>query len=268
MRAHALLGLFLVAVTTVVPSFAQQSPTSAVPPPGSGGAAFSTVVVEVANIDAETQFWSKLGATRRDAGGTVNFDFPDMTVAVVKGSGEGGTPGSVIDHIGLQFPNVEAGMARYRTAGLAVELGPNPNQGFVTSPSGVRIELLQDPAITVPVRGHHVHFFMPAPLDSQAWYAKHFGAVPGKRGPFDAANITANTTVMNLTFSSTADQPRVPTKGRALDRIVINVADVGASVGQLRAEHVTVETAREDSAVIVDPWGTRIELRASGSVPK
>ena len=34
---------------------------------------------------------------------------------------------------------------------------------------------------------HHIHFNSPAALEMQAWYAKTFGAVPGKRGQFDAA---------------------------------------------------------------------------------
>lgn len=262
MRTNIPAGwLWFMAITLVGgTSIAQQAqaPTSQT---GRAGAAFNGVVIAVPNVEAEVQFWSKMGAARRDTADGVNFEFPDMTVTVTQGSGTAGTAGSIIDHIAVQLPNMKEGMTRYQNLGLATEpSGIVPNLDFLVSPSGVRIELAEDPELKVPVRGHHLHFFLTGHLAAQAWYAKHFGAVPGKRGRWDAADIAANATVMNLTFGP-SEQPRAPTKGRALDRIAISVADLDAVVRQLRSDNVTVEEARENSAMVVDPWGTRIELR-------
>ena len=261
MRTHVLAGwLFTATMFVGGASLAQQAP-SAANPPGKSGAVFNGVVIAVPNVETEVQFWSKLGAVRHDAAEGVSFEFPDMTVAVIKGSGVGGTAGTVIDHIGLQLPDSKEGMARYQSLGLPTEpSGIVPGLDFLVSPNGVRVELGQEPTLTIPVRGHHVHYFLPAPLEAQAWYAKYFGAIPGKRGRFDAADITASKTVMNLTFAL-AEQARTPTKGRALDRIRISVADVDAAVRQLRSDNVAVEEVRQNSAIVVDPWGTRIELR-------
>lgn len=262
MRTHAPTGwlFFLAMMFATAASLAQQAPASP-HPADRGRAAFTGVVVAVPNVEAEVQFWSKMGAVRRDTAEGVDFEFPDMTVTVTKGSGTAGTAGSVIDHIAVQLPNTKEGMTRYQNLGLPTEpSGIVPNLDFLVSPSGVRIELAEDPALKVPKRGHHLHFFLSGHLEAQAWYARHFGAVPGKRGRWDAADIAANATVMNLTFGP-SEQPRVPTKGRALDRIAISVADVDAVVRQLRSENVTVEEAGQNSAMIIDPWGTRIELR-------
>ena len=48
----------------------------------------------------------------------------------------------------------------------------------------------------------------------KAWYVTVFGAKPGKRGAFEAADIPG----LNLTFSPSPG-PVVPTRGRALDHI-------------------------------------------------
>ncbi len=36
---------------------------------------------------------------------------------------------------------------------------------------------------------HHIHMFLTAPLDAQAWYIKNFGATPGRRLALDTANL-------------------------------------------------------------------------------
>ena len=257
----SLVWCLVVTLGTAAEGFAQQTSPQATQPDGVGNASFSRIVIEAPGFEPEVQFWSQLGAVRRDAANGVSFDFPDLTVEVTRGSGTGGTAGSVIDHVALQLPDSKVGMAHYQELGLATEpSGIVPGLFFLVSPNGVRIELAQDPALAVPVRGHHLHFFAPAPLEIQTWYSKHFGAIPGKRGNFDAANMRASATVMNLTFAQ-AEQPRAPTRGRVLARVGFDVADVGAAVRSLRADGVTIREVRPDSAVVVDPWGTDIELR-------
>ncbi len=239
------------------------------------GVAFSQVSLEVPDFDAQVKFWTALGGSRLKiqappqsgmrAARFAIIDFPDMAIAIREGQGKGGTVGSAINHIGFQVPDTMQAASRYNAAGLKVEVGGAPNQAFVTGPDAIRVEILQDPTLKVPIRGHHIHFFNASPLEIQAWYAKLFGAVPGKRGNFDAANITASSTVMNLTFSK--GDPGAPTKGRALDHLTFNVEGLPAFVARLEAERVQIEqplkiqeNGRTGTAVVIDPWGTRIEL--------
>lgn len=239
---------------------------------GSGTAraqTFNHVSIEVANFDREVAFWEAVGGTRQTPNPANRFtilQFPDMNITVREGRGTGGTVGSVINHIGFQVKSTPEAMARFQAAGLRTEAGGFPGQGWLMSPSDVRVEILQDPALTQPIRGHHVHFNNVEPLPQQAWYAKVFGAVPGKRGNFDAANVAASNTVMNLTFTG-VDGATAPTKGRAADHIAFNVNGLAAFLRGLEAQGVTVDqpltmqaNGRTGIAFIVDPWGTRIEL--------
>jgi catechol 2,3-dioxygenase-like lactoylglutathione lyase family enzyme len=97
----------------------------------------------------------------------------------------------------------------------------------------------------------------------QAWYAKTFGAVPGKRGPFDAADLPG----VNLTFSK-ADAPTAPTKGRVIDHIGFEVSDIAAFAKKLEAAGIRLDRPVQKStaspatsiAFLTDPWGTQIEL--------
>ncbi len=96
----------------------------------------------------------------------------------------------------------------------------------------------------------------------QSWYARTFGAKPGKRGPFDAADLPG----ANLTFSKSAT-PTVGTNGRAIDHISLEIADLPAFCRKLEAAGVKLDvpfTERPDLGInyafFTDPWGTKIEM--------
>ena len=97
---------------------------------------------------------------------------------------------------------------------------------------------------------------------AQAWYGKTFGAKPGMRGRFQAADIPG----ANLTFTK-SDQPTVTTKGHVLDHIGFDVTDMDAFLKKAAAagvKPVVAPTKNPASGVwlafIQDPWGTYIEL--------
>ena len=137
---------------------------------------------------------------------------------------------------------------------------------------GVAVFLHQAPDTPPPTGGtegtviNHVGFIVPNVAESaipemQAWYAKHFGATPGKRGRNQAADVPG----ANLTFTK-SDKPTLPTKGRHFDHIGFDVKDLVAFAKKLEAAGVPLErqiVARPDGsklAFIKDPWGTLIEL--------
>ena len=223
----------------------------------------------VPDVDAAKKFWSAMGGVPEKLGANDVFKFPGVLIIVRKGDGTTPTVGSVVGHIGFHVPDTTAALARWKEAGLTTEVGQNPGQGFVWTPDHLlRVEILEDKAQTVPVAFHHVHFYIAEAagasnvLEMQSWYAKMFGAKPGKRGQFDAADIPG----ANLTFTK-SDTATVPTKGRMLDHIGFEIAGLEAFCKKAEAAGVKFDmpyTKRPDLGIalafMTDPWGTYIEL--------
>ena len=240
--------------------------------PGSVGVAMGHVHLAVQDVDATKKFWLKLGGTPIKLGANEGVKFPGVLVLIRKAMDPpAGTVGSVVNHIGFLVPNVAETRAKWQSAGLIME-PPNPNnakQIYVHTPDDlVRIEILEDAMQTVPIKFHHVHFFVAdaggkdSVLAMQAWYAKTFGAKPGKRGQFEAADLPG----VNLTFAK-SDTPTVGTKGRALDHIGFEIKDLQAFCKKAEAAGIKFDmpyTPRPDLGIalafITDPWGTYIEL--------
>ena len=88
---------------------------------------------------------------------------------------------------------------------------------------------------------------------------------PTMRGPYESGDLPG----MNLTFSPLGSQkvPGVPTKGRLMDSIGFDVADLQAYVAKVAANGVTFDVpyGRDAelglmSATVTDPWGATIRL--------
>ena len=129
-------------------------------------------------------------------------------------------------------------------------------------PDAVKVEFTEDKSIAVPIKHHHIHFATNEQDEMRAWYAKMFGAVPGKRASFDAADLPG----VNLTFSK-ADGPVVGTRGRSLDHIGFEVRNLEQFIKKLEASGIKMDrpyTKIANSATAIafltDPWGTYIEL--------
>jgi len=240
---------------------------------GSVGVAMGHVHLAVQDIEATKKFWIAVGGTPASKlGANEVVKFPGVLILIRKAMDPpAGTVGSVVNHIGFLVPNVAATRAKWQAAGLMME-PPNPanaKQIYVHTPDDlVRIEILEDAMQTEPIKFHHVHFFVAdsggtnTVLAMQAWYAKTFGAKPGKRGQFEAADLPG----VNLTFAK-SDTPTVGTKGRALDHIGFEIKDLKAFCKKAEANGLKFDmpfTKRPDLGIslafITDPWGTYIEL--------
>jgi len=241
--------------------------------PGNVGVAMGHVHLAVQDIEATKKFWIAVGGTPvSKLGANEVVKFPGVLILIRKAMDPpAGTVGSVVNHIGFLVPNVAATRAKWQAAGLMME-PPNPanaKQIYVHTPDDlVRIEILEDAMQTEPIKFHHVHFFVAdsggtnSVLAMQAWYAKTFGAKPGKRGQFEAADLPG----VNLTFAK-SDTPTVGTKGRALDHIGFEIKDLKAFCKKAEAAGIKLDmpyTPRPDLGIalafITDPWGTYIEL--------
>jgi catechol 2,3-dioxygenase-like lactoylglutathione lyase family enzyme len=221
------------------------------------------------DVEVNKKILVAMGGTAVSRGERESVGFPGVLVILSLRPGTppatGGTAGTVVNHVALAVQNVQAAVANWKAAGVPVELGRDrTNQAYVTTPDGLRIEILEDKNQKFPIRNHHVHFWLPeaAIPEVQAWYAKIFGAKASTRG----RNTSADVPGVNLTFSKT-DQATVPTKGRVLDHIGFDVTDLKAFIKTLEAAGITLDrpyTKNPDTggalAFIHDPWGTSIEL--------
>jgi catechol 2,3-dioxygenase-like lactoylglutathione lyase family enzyme len=222
------------------------------------------------DIEANKKILVAMGGTPAKVGNFEQVRFPGVVVFLNQGPGAppatGGTVGTIVNHVGFLVPNVQASIAKWRAAGVVVEPGGNGrlDQAFVTTPDGLRIEILEDKNQTIPIRHHHIHFWVPQQVipQIQAWYAKTFGATPGMRGQNQSDDIPG----ANLTFSKT-DTPQVSTKGHVLDHIGFDVKNLEAFTKKLEAEGIKLDrpyTKNQQTgaalAFIYDPWGTYIEM--------
>lgn len=215
---------------------------------------------KTANADLHRKLWvDVLGGTASKLGTRDVATLPGVIVLWEKGEPAGGTNGSIIGHLGFKVRDLKDLLTQARANGITVE---NEKPAFLSGPDGVRIELIEDPALSSIAANHHIHFYNGAVDDTKAWYVKMFGARAGKRGNFEAADLPG----VNLTFSK-ADQPVAPTKGRALDHIGFEVTGLEAFVKKLEAGGVKFDVPYRNVpalgisiAFFTDPWGTYIEL--------
>jgi catechol 2,3-dioxygenase-like lactoylglutathione lyase family enzyme len=242
--------------------------------------AMGHVHLNVTNLEQHKTFWvDLLGATPTRLGDMDVLKFPNLLIFLRERKPIGGTKGSIVDHIGLQVRDLEAVVEKLKSAGIPIvtqseitsfraesDIAYIESQdtyvAFVMGPDKTKIELMQDPKLEVPIANHHVHFYTTEVDRMQAWYVEMFGAVPGKRGTMEAADLPG----VNLTFSKST-KPVVGTEGRSIDHIGFEVDNLESFCKKLEAMGVTfrlsfrtIPAYNASLAFIIDPWGTVIEL--------
>jgi len=230
--------------------------------PGASGVVMGHLHLTVKDLDAQKKFWGALGGTPVQNGALALIQLPGTFVMLRQAAPTGGTVGSTINHVGFLVKDIAPWIAKWQAAGMTMEPQARPTQVYLIGPDDVRVEILEDKTIDVPLKMHHAHFYIASPLETQAWYAKTFGAVPGKRGQFDAADLPG----VNLTFAK-ADTPTVGTKGRSLDHIGFEVKGLEAFCKKLEVDGIKLDrpytrlpNSETAIAFLTDPWGTYIEL--------
>ena len=219
------------------------------------------------DVEANKKIFLAMGGKLFMPGGAPLIMFPGLYINLVLGDekGEGGTEGSVINHVGFIVNNVQQRVAQWKAAGVKVLPGTNNrlDQAFVVTPDGVRIEILEDKTQSMPIRNEHVHLFLPESEvpKAQAWYVKTFGGKPGTRN----GDATVDLPGVQLRLRK-ADAKQAPTRHRVLDHIGFDVKDHAAFVKKIQAEGIKLdEPVRKGGngnilTYITDPWGTRIEI--------
>lgn len=234
-------------------------------PANSSGVSMGHMHLTVKDPDAAKNFFVLLGGKAVQNGPLQLIEFPGMYVMLRKGEPTGGSVGSTVNHFGFEVQNMKDWMPKFQAAGIKMEPVTRPTQVYLISADDIRIEVLENQALKTPVAAEHIHFAGPV-TEMQAWYIKNFGAVARKRLQFEAADIPG----INLSFS--APPPAmvgapVTTKGRALDHIGFEVANLQAFIGKLEASGIKMDrpyskvpNSNVAIAFLTDPWGTYIEL--------
>ncbi len=211
----------------------------------------------VEDMAAQKAFWTTLGAETTKLGNNVVMKFPNVLVFLRESEPTGGTDGSVVNHIGLQMPDLRSVVKKMRASGASVitdkVVGGRPDAkvdedglaffepaqaylAFIEAPNGTRVELYQNEALPHPIANHHIHFYGTEVDAMKAWYVDMFGAKPGQRAGMEAADLGG----VNLTFSPTESKLK-GTKGRALDHIGFEVTGLEALCEKLEAKGVTFD---------------------------
>jgi catechol 2,3-dioxygenase-like lactoylglutathione lyase family enzyme len=287
--AHALM---LVALWPLAPVGAQLAS------PNGAGVSMGHLHYVVRDVEANRKFWIDFGATPVRIGDREALKLPEVFIFLDRGEASGGTEGSVVNHVAFRLPDIPKALARFRSLGVRV-LPQNSGSpiGNVLTPEDERIELFHDGTenvpfhldggrrdavaerlsrrLTTPVSTHHFHLYLPKGHSREAkdWYVRTFGAVPGTRrgslptdGTPQTVYLAADLPGMNINFLD-VDERTVPTKGRMLDHLGFEVRNLEAFTRKLEASGVTLARPYRKSpgdpiatALLVDPWGTSIEL--------
>lgn len=235
--------------------------------------------LHVNDVAAHKKFWVDT------LGGTVSpsklgpFDVIRINKAVIllqsAAPKNGGTKGSVVNHLGVEVPDLKATVAKLRAAGYPIvtkaELPPNLpvtddilvtpglSVAFTMGPDDTLVELLETKTAT-GLGNHHLHFSTTQPAEMQAWYAKTFGFKAAKMGAMTVQEIPG-VTLMYTPVKEAAGT----TKDRVLDHIGLEVKNLEAFCKELEASGVKLDVAYRPVlgiaiAFVTDPWGTVIEL--------
>ena len=256
------LGLTLVAGTAT----AQPAPVN------QAGVTMGHWHIASKDVEANKKLFVAMGGKLYMPGGQPLIMFPGLYISLILGNekGEGGSVGSVVNHVGFIVDNVQKRVAEWKAKGVKVLPGGalpgggnRLDQAYVETPDGVRMEILEDKMQTVPIRNEHIHFFLPAAEIPKAveWYAKTFGGQAATRNNAPVVNLPG----VQLRFNP-ADTKQAPTRGRVLDHIGFDTNDHPAVVKRLEGMGIKLDQPVAKGATgntityITDPWGTRIEI--------
>ena len=266
MKTTMFVALCFAATLTAATAAAQPAPYNDV------GVTMGHWHLATKDVAAEQKLFLAMGGKLYMPGGQPLIMFPGLYISLVLGNekGEGGTVGSVVNHVGFIVDNVQMRVAQWKAAGVtvlpggALPAGGNRlDQAYVETPDGVRMEILEDKTQTVPIRNEHIHFALPAAEipKAQAWYAKVFGGQIATRNNAPVVNLPG----VQLRFNP-ADTKQAPTRGRVLDHFGFDVKDHAAFVKRLEEQGIKLDQPVGKGATgntivyITDPWGTRIEI--------
>ena len=239
-------------------------------PPGDAMMTMGHVLLNVSDAAAHREFWtSQFDAKPVKVGKLEGITIPGVVVLFRVQPRTGPSEGTTINHLGLKLKKLSDYTARFDKGGFKYDpprIGREDTpQTYVTGPDTFRMELVEDSRLPAPVVSHHLHYWLERPADVKKWYVQKLMLQPTMRGPYDSGDVPG----MNLTMAPLGSQkvPGVPTKGRLMDSIGLDVVNLQAYVEKVKANGVTFDVpyGRDPelgvmSATLTDPWGVTIRL--------
>ena len=236
------------------------------------GVTMGHVHLTVKDVEAHKQFWvSVMGGTLVKNGPLELIQFPGVFIMLRQGDASGPPAGTIVNHFGFTVKDMPGSLVKWKAAGIKIDPTENPNEVYLNAPDNIRLEVYGEPALPTPVSMNHIHYAANDIPGIKAWYVKVFGANPGRRPC--VACLSRPTMIeagdmpgVNLSFggSNTVTQP---TKGRSIDHIGFDVANLDAFVASLEAKGIKMDApvrqvpnTNVKVAFLTDPYGTYIEL--------
>jgi catechol 2,3-dioxygenase-like lactoylglutathione lyase family enzyme len=269
--------LLVVAATVLLATTASWAQLAA---PNEAGVSMGHIHLLVPDVEASKKFWTDLGGTAVKLGPNDMVKFPGGVIGLRKGEPAGNGTGGV-DHIGFQVKSGAGLMEKFATMGLKTEptkggcsASPVGSCGFAYTPEGVKIEFIEKPGNTAPIKFDHIHFSAvgaaPDGANSAAamreWYTKVFGASEGTSGAGPTLAKALELPGTSLRFRASTSVT-MGTKGTAIDHIGFEVKDLEAFCKRAEANGIKFDlpfTKRPElgitQAFVTDPWGNYIEL--------
>ena len=191
--------------------------------------------------------------------------FGKVLIEFVKTDDPKPSAGSVIDHIGLSYADLDAKMKDFTAGGAKIVTAVRDvpglfKLGFIEDLWGTKIEVVQDAEL---LGFHHVHLRVPDPAATLKWYEDMFGGAQKTKlkGRIDGLKYGD----VWLLAASSGNETPAPSLDRAVYNIAWLVKNVDDAVSVLKSKGVkTVVEPRSISTVryafLEDPNGVRIEL--------
>ncbi len=274
MNARFTSALFLLAL----PALAQ------LPAPNKAGVSAGHDVLRAKDIDAANQFWQALGGQPAQFGGRLNLiKFPGVLLLDIgggQGKGKAPTPapaaelgeseGSALDFIGFSVKDLKGSLAKWAQVGIKPQTTVSAKQVYLMSPDKIKVRITEDRSMAAPIAADTIKMVVPNVAEAQAWYAKYMGAAMVKRHGEMVADIPGS----SILFAQ-AKGPVAPTKGRAFDRIGLEVVGLEEFSKKLEDAGIKFDSPYRKAtgmnaafAVFQDPFGTLIEMSEGLSAVK
>jgi catechol 2,3-dioxygenase-like lactoylglutathione lyase family enzyme len=207
----------------------------------------------VKDPEAHKKIWVDIfGAQVAHAGALEMIKLPGIIILLNKPQAVEPPGQPTADHCAFLVRDLETIKKKLAAANIPVS-----NESIATFPDGVRVELIEDTSLKVPVAFHHFHLFSGDP-GIFSWYMEHFGVV-FPAGP----NFSGG----EMRFGVQANPPRVPSKDHVFDHIGFEVKGLPEFCKKLQADGIKIDLGPIEApaiglkvAFITDPIGTRIEL--------
>jgi len=155
MKKHLLVVVALASMLIATTVAAQPAPYN------QAGVTMGHWHIAAKDVEADKKLFLAMGGKLYNPGGQPLIMFPGLYISLILNGekGEGGTVGSVVNHVGFYVDNVQKRTAEWKAAGVKVLPGnalPNGggtrlDQAFVETPDGVRMEIQEDKTQKMPI---------------------------------------------------------------------------------------------------------------------